>query len=321
MSVPPTNTHWSALRESGCVGGLRFLLWVYQIFGRRVFSVFLYPTALYFLMMKPIARRASLQFLQKHYQQYPHYWTTKPGYRHVFKHIISFAQSILDKCIAWSNAINEDVFDIASPELVDTVLSDPRGQLIIGSHFGNLEYCRGFMQSSHNHQKTINVLLYDKHAANFVEIMKQLNPESRVNIFQVSEIDIATILVLKNKIANGEWIFIAGDRVPINDNDRTVSVNFYGERAPLPIGPYLLAKTMQCPVKLMFSFRKQEKVHFEIVDFAEQVLIPRNNRQESIQMLAQKFAEHLQQQSALAPYQWFNFYDFWQKNDTHHQQQ
>jgi predicted LPLAT superfamily acyltransferase len=316
MTAPITKTHWSALRESGSVGGLRFLLWVYQIFGRGVYSVFIYPTALYFLVMKPVARRASLQFLHKHYQQYPHYWSKKPGYWHVFKHIISFAQSILDKGIAWSNAINEDEFDIASPELVNTILSDPRGQLIIGSHLGNLEYCRGFMQSSPNHQKTINVLLYDKHAANFVEIMKQLNPDSRVNVFQVSDIDIATTLLLKNKISKGEWVFIAGDRVPISDNDRTVQVDFYGAPAPLPIGPYLFAKTMQCPVKLMFSFRQQEKVHFEIIDFAEQIVIPRNTRQESIQILAQQFAEHLQQQSALAPYQWFNFYDFWQNNDT-----
>ncbi|MFT5419921.1 MAG: putative LPLAT superfamily acyltransferase, partial [Candidatus Endobugula sp.] len=284
MTSPTKKTHWSALRESGSVGGLRFLLWVYQIFGRKLYSMFLYPTALYFLIMKPVARRASLQFLQKHYQQYPHYWSKKPGHWHVFKHIISFAQSILDKGIAWSNAINEDEFDIASPELVNTILNDPRGQLIIGSHLGNLEYCRGFMQSSSNHQKTINVLLYDKHAANFVKIMKQLNPQSRVNVFQVSDIDIPTTLLLKNKIANGEWVFIAGDRVPINDNDRTVPVNFYGESAPLPIGPYLFAKAMQCPVKLMFSFRQQQKVHFEIIDFADQVLIPRNTRQESIQI-------------------------------------
>lgn len=303
--------HWAGLKESGTLKGLQFLLWIYRTFGRGFYSVLLAPVALYFLIARPLARRASREFLKRHYQHYPKQWSRPPGLWHTLVHIYHFGQSILDKGIAWSGNIDESEFLIAEPTRVKNILADPRGQLIIGSHLGNLEYCRGFMQGS-EHDKVINVLLYDKHAANFVDIMTELNPTSRVNVFQVTEVDIATTLLLKEKIAQGEWVFIAGDRIPVTGDNRTVDVNFMGHNAALPIGPYIFAQAMQCPVKLMFSFRKNDRIHFDVIDFSEKIVLPRKEKTVHLQHLAQRFADHLSEQAAMAPYQWFNFYPFWQ---------
>ncbi len=48
-----------------------------------------------------------------------------------------------------------------------------------------------------------------------------------------------------------------------------------------------------------------------MIDFAEQVNFSRKNRQLEIQSYAQTFATELEKQCAKAPFQWFNFYDFW----------
>ncbi len=305
--------HWASLQEAGTLTGLRFLFLLYRIFGKRFYSIVMYPVALYFVLCNGVARRASQQYLHYHWQAHSECWKRKPNLLNSIAHFKCFAETILDKGLAWCIEMSEDEFVIDDFSIIETLMADTRGQLIIGTHFGNLEYCRGFMQRYK--QKIINILVYDKHSANFVEIMQRLNPDSRINIFQVDEFDVPTILLLKQKIDQGEWVFIAGDRVPLSGLEHTISVEFLNHKAPLPMGPYLLAKALACPVKLMFGYRHpglgDKKVYFEVVPFADKISFSRTDRETILGDYAQQFASHLERHCQQAPYQWFNFYSFW----------
>ena len=307
------NQHWASIKEAGTLGGMKFLYFLYRIFGRKTFSIAMYPVALYFVLFRAASRRASFEFLTHHYQKYPQYWKTVPHYGHVLLHFHHFADVILDKLLGWISDIDESEFVLSSQESIDALMQDTRGQLIIGSHFGNLEYCRGFMQRYKN--KVINILLYDKHSGNFVEMMQNESERSRLNVFQVDEFDVATIVMLQQKINQGEWVFIAGDRVPLSGLQRTVNVNFLDDIAPLPIGPYLLAKALACPVKLMFAYRHasvDNKIIFDVIPLSEKVILSQKNRTNDLENYAQQFAIKLEEHCAHAPLQWFNFYHFWQ---------
>ncbi|WP_191966532.1 hypothetical protein [Cellvibrio sp. KY-YJ-3] len=307
--------HWSTLQESGTIRGILLLLWLQRVFGRRFFNILLYPIMAYFFLLNRRARAASLEFLRTHAQQYPAYWQGKiPGYSDVFRHMYAFGQCILDKLLAWSTPINEQDFEIANEPLLAQFMAKTKGQLIIGSHLGNLEYCRGFVQRYK--ARTINALVYDQHSANFVMAMQKINPQSRIHIYQVNELDIPLILQLKAKIDNGEWLFIAGDRIPLSGEARTVTVDFLGRPAQLPIGPYMLAKVLQCEVQLMFSYRQAHKIYFELVPFAEQVTLPRKDGGAQLHAYAQQYASALEQQAARAPLQWFNFYPYWASSQS-----
>lgn len=311
-STDQATNHWAIIKEAGTLKGMRFLLWVYRIFGRWIFSMAMYPVALYFVIFRSEQRRASFDFLRQHYQQKPHLWKSKPHYGHVLLHFKTFAEVILDKLLGWITDIDEDNFALSSPAMISELMQDTRGQLIIGSHFGNLEYCRGFMQRYKS--KTINILLYDKHSSNFVEIMKKESQDSRLNVFQVDEFDVTTILTLQEKIANGEWVFIAGDRIPLSGLERTIEVNFLGKPACLPVGPYMLAKALGCPVKMMFAYRHSSvnnHIIFDVVPLTDKVVLSPKQKMKNMSEYAQQFADQLQEHVLKAPYQWFNFYDFW----------
>ena len=312
--------HWSQMKEAGTLTGMRFVYLLYRVFGRWVFSLIMYPVALYFVVSRPAQRRASRQYLQANYRRDPQRWRRKPTTFHVLLHFKSFAEVILDKLLGWLDEISEKDFVLTSPTLIDALMEDKRGQLIIGSHFGNLEFCRGFMHRYRS--KVINILLYDKHAGNFVKMMQKQNDESRLNVFQVDEFDVTTIMMLKEKIDAGEWVFIAGDRVPLSGLERTVEVDFLGQKAPLPIGPYMLAKALACPVKLMFAYRykpQNNKILFDVKPLCDKLELSRKHRNQDLQHYAQQFADKLEEHSLKAPYQWFNFYDFWQPDadNTH----
>lgn len=309
--------HWSQTREAGTMAAMRLVFFIYRLCGRKVFSIIMYPVALYFVLCRKEQREASLQYLTAHYRFKPEIWQSKTGYRHVLLHFKTFAEVILDKMLGWLDEISEKDFVLSSPENIEALHNDDRGQLIIGSHFGNLEFCRGFMHRYRS--KVINILVYDKHAGNFVKMMQDENNESRLNVFQADEFDVTTIMMLKEKIDAGEWVFIAGDRVPLSGLERTVDVQFLGENAPLPIGPYMLAKALACPVKLMFAYRceaSDNKVLFDVAPLCDKLQINRKTRQQDLQHYAQQFASKLEEHCLNAPYQWFNFYDFWQPGDT-----
>jgi len=304
-----SGTHWSNLREAGTLKGLLFLAWLQRTMGRRVYSIILLPIAIYFCLFRPVARRASLDYLRTHYQFFPEQWQQRPGYWTVIRHFYAFGQSVLDKLLAWSVELSEDEFTVTDPAALDDLINDNVGKLITGSHFGNLEYCRGFVRRYK--RRDINALVYDKNAANFVEVMQRLNPESRISVYQVDELDIPLILNLKAKVDAGEWLFIAGDRIPLSGDQRTLTVNFMGRRANFPIGPYMLAKALQCKVRLMFSYRQGKKVMLTVMPFAEQVTLPRTDKDQALQAYMQQYATALEQQCRESPLQWFNFYPFW----------
>jgi len=306
------NHHWADLREAGTLVGLRFLNRIHDWFGRGILTLFLYPAMLYFAMVRPVARRASLDFLRTHYRCRPEFWSARPGFGAVIKHFMAFGQSILDKILAWTSDISHDDFRFPDREAVDAVHRDPRGRLVIGSHYGNLEYCRGYMERFES--LPINILVHDAHSGNFAEMMARVNPDSRLNIYQVEDLDIALVLKLRTKVQSGEWLFIAGDRVPIHGTERTTGVSFLGRPARLPIGPYLLAQSIGCPVSLMFAYKIDGHINLDVVPLSDKVVIAREDREASLNTLAQRFADELAARCLQEPYQWFNFFDFWYDN-------
>ena len=108
-----------------------------------------------------------------------------------------------------------------------------------------------------------------------------------------------------------EFVAIAGDRIPVSANPRVAWAQFFGAPAPFPVGPYVMASLLQCPVYLIFTFRRgrASEIHFEL--FRESVHLPRTERERALATLAADYAARLEHYCRQAPLQWFNFYQFW----------
>jgi predicted LPLAT superfamily acyltransferase len=74
----------------------------------------------------------------------------------------------------------------------------------------------------------------------------------------------------------------------------------------------LLAALTGCPVILFFGLYRGNNrydAHFELL--AERIDLDRCHRQEQLAEWAQRYADRLEHYARLAPYNWFNFYDYW----------
>ena len=305
-----SDAHWSTQREAGSDLAFRFMLWVDRWLGRWAFRVVLAPVALFYFVVIRRARTASLQYLRKVRALRPQALGHGPLWWYGICHLYAFGESMIDKVVAWAGGVDESAISLVDPDAYAAVKADSRGKLVIGSHFGSLELCRAF--AAHNRNVVINVVLHDEHAARFVALMKRLHPDSRLRVVQVKDFGVAAALDLRQRIANGEWVVIAADRIPPGGDGRTVTIPFLGEPARFPIGPFILAYTLQCPVALLFAHRERNRIVVLLKPFGEAIELPRKSREQALQALITRYVRVLEERCLSAPLQWFNFYPFWE---------
>src|SRR5262245_14420408 len=296
--------HWAQINEATFVAGMWLLFSTCRILGRWPFRIALYPVLLWYMVTQPEARASSRDYLER-VAAFQDVSRIKPGIVTVLRHFASFAENLLDKMLLWSGLFRTDLVKLQGRELI----AAKGGGILICCHLGNLELCR--VLSKQMPGLKLTALIHTKHAERFNRLLARLDPDSQLNMMQVTEMSPGTAMLLSDKIAQGEFVAIAGDRIPVSQNPRIAFAQFLGKTAPFPVWPYILASLLQCPTYLMFSMRtgKTSEIHFEL--FRESIHLPRQGRDEILAGLAGEYARRLEDFCLRTPLQWFNFFDFW----------
>lgn len=298
--------HWSKIQENSTVFGIKTLLFIYQVFGRAVFNVILFPVMAYYYVSNRSAREASKQYLS-----YIAPFLTNEKPLSSFQHFLQFGDMLLDKLLVWMGKIDLSSIEFKTPSVVENISSSKRGALILVSHLGNIEVCNALRQRLAEVKLTI--LVNTEHAQKFNSLMSQLGSNTHAELVQVNELSPATAMMLSERIDNGELVVIAGDRTP-EQAARVSNVSFLGHNAPLPQGAFILASLLKCPVYLLFCLKQQKKYEIHVEQFSERLKFSRKTRQQELDICAQKYAQRLEHYCIKAPLQWYNFFSFWHKS-------
>jgi len=306
---PNAPRHWAAINEVSWVGGMRLLFWICRVFGHWEFRLVLYPVLLWYLATSGSSRRASAAYLRRVGRLVP----VPRGLFGVLRHFAAFAENILDKMLLWGGLFDVSQVQYTGIDDMRRRIAAGRGGVLVCSHLGNLDLCR--VLSRHHHDVKLCILVHTRHAQAFNRMLEQLDPGSQIDLLQVSELTPATAMLLAEKVEQGAFVVIAGDRIPVAPNPRVALAPFLGQTAAFPVGPYVLASILQCPVLLLFSIRQgaQSHIHFELL--RERVTLPRQARAAVLSELVGEYAARLEHHCLSAPLQWFNFFDFWHLPD------
>jgi predicted LPLAT superfamily acyltransferase/glycosyltransferase involved in cell wall biosynthesis len=310
-------SHWSRIKERRGLYGMKALLWLYRTGGRSVFRLCLKPVIFSYWLLGKGARTASREYLAR-LAKFEKAQGNELKYTSSLAHFNAFGEAILDKLAAWdkdSNIGGSMRFVSPEAEAALTPKEGDKGCLLLVSHLGVSEVCRAVAEKERGMK--VHALVFLKHSPAMKQMLEEVARESQANLIAVDEISMTTASCLSECIERGEWVAIAADRTPVTrgagSRDRTVSVSFLGENAPFPIGPYVLASLLKCPVKTLFAVREGDEILLDCADFAERVSVPRKNREEALERYAQQYAAALEDAARRHPYSWFNFYDFWKK--------
>ncbi|MGF1762198.1 glycosyltransferase family 2 protein [Aliivibrio kagoshimensis] len=318
--TPATPQHWSKHAEQGTIIGIKTLLAIYSTFGRTIFNWLLKPVIVFYYLTGKTPRIESERYLAQ-LNEYANTHSISLEYKtSSYQHLLSFGHTMLDKLAAWKGDFSDKNLVVHGIEHYPALMERERGIVLLGSHLGNLELCRAL--SRRHRGLMINALVFTDHALKFNSVMKAVNPDSELNIIQVSNIGPETAILLQQKIEKGEWIVIVGDRTSVTKEQRVVWSDFLGKPAPFPQGPFLLASILKEPVYTLFGLRDESKVEptFDVYfePFKDQIILPRGKREEALQTVVDEYAKRLQHYTLKAPHQWYNFFNFWQLTGIKH---
>ncbi|MGC5801726.1 glycosyltransferase [Ralstonia pseudosolanacearum] len=309
--------HWWRIAERGSQLGMRLLALSCRLLGTRITALWLYPIVAYFLLTGRAARQASRQYFERLAAASAQDRTPAPGWRSAYRHMIAFAQSGLDKLAAWSGHVSPHRVRFDDPAPFEALMASGRGALVIGAHLGNLEMTRAL--ATRHGQVKVTAVVYIEHARRFNRVLAGAHPEFATHLLEVSDFGPATAMRMQERIDAGELLVIVGDRVPATEMGRTVEATFLGAPARFAQGPYILAHALGCPVYLFFCLKTRQDYTLYFEPFAERIELPRHARATHLATLAQRYASRLEHHCRKAPFQWFNFFDFWArpKKDAH----
>jgi predicted LPLAT superfamily acyltransferase len=301
---------WGSIPEVGSLAALRFLVTLYRLFGRRACLLVVHVVALYFSLLAGAARRASRQYLDT-------LWKTErgrealghaPGFRDVLHHIHEFSINIFDRLVAWSGQLGSIRFTHRGSEVLFDLAESGSGAFLIGAHQGSFDMMRLLADK---YEMTVNVLMFTKHATRINTFFEQLDPSSRVRVLEIEPSSLKTAFVIRECIARGEFVGILADRIHPGARDRPVYLDFLGRPTPFSLSPFVLASVIGCPVVHTQCIRLDDSTYESSARVISEGIDPKLPRRRKAELLLRAYVAGIEETCYRAPYQWFNFYDYW----------
>jgi len=279
---------------------LRIMSWISLRLGRRVARSVLHLIALYFVLFAPDNRRASLNYLPRALGR-PATWLD------LYRHFFCFAATIHDRIYLINRRYDLFDIDIQGRENIHPLIDAGKGVLLMGAHLGSFEVMRAIGRQLPGLR--IAMVMHENNAQKINSMLTAINPEASMDIIPLGRID--SMLQVQERLDAGMLVGMLSDRTL--GNEPMAQVTLLGATAALPTGPFRMAALLRRPVVFMVGLYmggNRYQIHFEtLADFSD---TPRGQRDQAVEVAIARYTELLNRYTRLAPYNWFNFFDYWQ---------
>ncbi len=297
-----TTEHWQQRPE----GGGYFAIWLIRTIGlycgRTFARLWLYPTTLYFFFRRGPERRASYDYLRRVFGKPASAWQ-------VMKLIHAFASTILDRVFLLARGLKGFEIRTQGLEHLHAQLDAGRSVMLLGAHYGSFEAAR--VLATHRPQYRLRLVMDKSKMPALTEVLGALAPELAADIIDAARGGTEVVLALSEAVARGSsMVAMLADRGRAHEQMRDTP--FLGEPAPFPVAPWLIAAALEVPVLLCLGiYRGGNRYDLIFEPLAERIELPRGRREAALDAYIRHYAARLEHYVREAPYNWFNFYDFW----------
>ena len=301
---PSGGPAWRTQKERGSALLMAVIVRIALALGRPAAGLLLHPICAYFVAFSPAARRASRGYLVRVLGR-------PPRWRDVLRHYHCFAATILDRVFVHAGRM--DCFDcsIEGVEVLRRHIDAGRGCLLFGAHFGNFDMLRAIAVAEC--PVPVRVLMHHTHAEKMSGVMRRLNADLPAQVIALGQP--RAMLEARDALSDGALVALLADRSMHGDRD--VECAFLGAPAGFPRGPFELAAMLDAPVVLFSAtYRGGRRYEIRFEDLDEPHDTAAAGRDALVECRTRTFAAWLEARCRGAPYNWFNFYDFWSRAET-----
>jgi hypothetical protein len=291
---------WLQRKERGNSALLLFMTKLSLLLGRRLSRPILYPIALYFFAVVRPARIASREYLRRSLRR-------PPTLLDIYKHIFAFTTTIHDRVYLLNDRL--DMFEIKhfGAAALHNANANNKGIFLFGAHLGSFEVLHSFARI--NPTIDICMAMFPENARQINRAMASINPHATQNIIALGQLD--ATLKINEKLEEGALVGVLADRA--SGADKYQCFSFLGDDAYFPCGPFRMAVMLRYPIYFMTGLYRggnRYEIHFELIEDFSQPL--EKDRDAAVHRVMAKYAATLERYCVAAPFNWFNFFDFWE---------
>jgi predicted LPLAT superfamily acyltransferase len=249
-----------------------------------------------------------IRFYFKYLKSYRTKLNLKTNIFHIYRHNYSLGANLIDRFAHLSMKKSPFKFTCIGENHLFEALDKKKGLVLISSHIGNQEIGGDVL---FDHLPTrVNFVQLDNEKESIKKVTRKITEKRDINIIPTHIGGIEMMVQIKNAINNNEIVCFLGDRV-VGDEDYQ-DVSFLGHSTKFPVGPFKVAAITGAPVVSTitvktglknYSQRVNNLISFENVTSA--------NRETEIKKAIEQYKSKLEEIVTDHPYQWFNFYDYW----------
>lgn len=294
---------WQTQQERGSSTLVRLIAWIALNIGHAAGHVLLYPICFYFLVFSVQARRSSARYLRRALGR-------RPNFTDMFRHYFCFAATILDRPYFLTGRFAPYDIRIHGEEVLKDIYQSGQGGILMGAHIGSFEVLRCL--AGGRDWLNLKVMMYPENSRRIGKILHELNPDYTKNIIALGQPN--SVMRAHETIAAGGFVGILADRN--SRGGKQVTIPFLGQDAEFPLGPMMLAAVAKCPVVTFFAiYRGGRRYDIYFEELCERA--PGNYRADpdALALLVAKFAGRMEARCLDAPYNWFNFFEFWKSDE------
>lgn len=294
---------WATKKERSNKLMLQIMTWISLKLGRRAGRVVLHLITLYFLVFSPSSRRTSKQYLQRA--------LGRPATLHdQYQHFFTFAATIHDRIYLINQRFDLFDIDVAGASAIHEHLASGQGLFLAGAHLGSFEVIRSIGKDKN---LRVAMFMHEDNAKKINAMLTAINPDASSDNIGLGNVE--SMLQVKQKLEDGYAIGILADR--IFGDDAVYPVQILGDSVDLPLGPFRLAALLRQKIMFMTGLYlgdNRYSIHFHpIADFTN---TERGQRDTAIKNAIHEYANLIDYYCRAAPFNWFNFFDFWQAPST-----
>jgi predicted LPLAT superfamily acyltransferase len=284
---------WKGKTRGGLIG-YKIFVWLLTNLGLNAAYFLLYFVAFYFIPFAPKATKALYQFYHK-----------RLGYGFlktclfIYQNFYAFGQTLIDRVAIKSGIAKQFTYFHDGNENLVHLVKEGKGGFLISAHIGNWDIAGYFMKTLNG---KINIVMYDEEHNQIKDYLQEVAGGATVNIIPIKD-DFSHIIAIKNALSAGELITMHGDR--FREGNRTIELEFLGQKSEFPQGPFLLASKFKVPVSFVFCV-KESKYHYHLFASPGKVYT-------SIDELALTYKTELEKKILNYPVHWNNYYPFWKE--------
>ncbi|MCO5051364.1 MAG: lysophospholipid acyltransferase family protein [Verrucomicrobiae bacterium] len=301
MTVPNSTQHWSGTgRLRGGPTGIAFFIKLIRWFGPTVAYGFAIPPALYFSFASPDVP-ATMDFHRRLMGPLP--WWKRRWY--VFKHFFAFGRAIIDRTAILAGNTRHFSFDFDGEHHLREAAAQGHGVLLLTAHVGNWEVAGQLLSRI---GLPVSVTGFDREMPAIRAMLNRAQAEQKFQLIPLTG-TATDAIPLVAALRRGEVVAMLGDRAY---GGPTATVPFLGGMASLPVGAYVLAAIANAPAVQVFSLREAGG-HYQFYGFPalNPYRPPHHERDAYLKKCAAQFAANLESVVRRDPFQWYNFYPFW----------